>query len=313
MSFIKKKNLKSFEFSQNYLFFWDKLEKANWYLEQIIDTIDEDIDSRLVAALTAGPVSDGGQWDMAANVVEKYGLVPQAVYPDSFNSKASARMNNLITTKLREAAFTLRDLSKTLPNGERSSQLARYRKDILRQIHGILVLTLGVPPNPNEKFTWDYTDKDGKYNSITATPLEFYHDHVGFKASEHFSLVNDPRNEYMKHLTVDRLGNVVGGIPIRYINVDMKVLKDAAIAMIKKGVPVFFGCDVGKFSDKQKGILDPDLYLYELAFNITLGMDKAQRLKIMESQMTHAMVLTGVHIEDGKPVRWRSKLLPAGS
>lgn len=239
---------------------------------------------------------------MAVNVIEKYGIVPQKIYPDSFNSKASSKINSLITTKLREAAFTLRELATS---GASAKSLANYKIDIVKQIYGILVLTLGVPPRVDETFTWDYTDKDGKFGSVTATPLDFYRKNVGFKAAEHFSLVNDPRNEYLKHMTVERLGNVVGGIPVRYINADISVLKSAAIAMIKQNIPVFFGCDVGKYSDYTSGVLDPNLYLYELAFNVKLNMDKAQRLRIMESQMTHAMVLTAVHIVDGKPVRWR--------
>ncbi|KAA8892806.1 peptidase C1B, bleomycin hydrolase [Sphaerosporella brunnea] len=315
---MKKYKLAGFQFSQNYLFFWDKLEKANFFLGQIIDTVDEPLDGRLVQWLLQAPVNDGGQWDMVVNVVEKYGLVPQTVYPDSFNAMASGRINWLITAKLREAALQLRELAGSM---EKSDDLHRYKAKVMQEIYGVLVLSLGTPPKPDDTFTWNYVDKDQKYQSVVTTAADFYKDNVDAisfpgqlpslplqtKAhiSERFSLINDPRNEYMRLLTVDRLGNVRGGRRICYVNVDMETMKTAIIAMLKANYPVFFGCDVGKFSDSTKGIMDTELFDYELGFNITLNMNKTQRLQAGESLMTHAMVLSGVNIVGGKPTKWR--------
>lgn len=306
---MKKYNLKEFELSQAYLFFWDKLEKANWFLEQVLDTCDEDLDSRVVQELLGSPVSDGGQWDMAANLVSKYGLVPQILYPDSFNAMNSGVMGSIITTKLREDALTLRSMKKS---ATKSSILATKAK-MMQEVHCILTLMLGPPPKPNEQFAWEYYDTNDKYHQVSRTPLDFAKDlstasaarTLGTNVSAMFSLVNDPRNAYMRHLTVDRLGNVVGGRPITYVNVDMSTMKKAAIAMLKAGIPVFFGSDVGKFSNSRSGIMDTALYDYKLAFNISLNLSKSQRLKARESAMTHAMVLTAVQVEDGKSVRWR--------
>ncbi|KAH0604643.1 uncharacterized protein H6S33_006311 [Morchella sextelata] len=324
---IKKYKLSSFELSQSYLFFWDKLEKANFFLEQVIDTLDEPLDGRLMQYLLTSPVGDGGQWDMVVNLVEKYGLVPQALYPDSFNAKASARINWLITAKLREATLVLRDIAGSSTAGtKKSDELQAYKAKIVQQVYGILVLALGAPPKPEDTFTWTYYEKDGKCNTLTTTPIAFYKDNMGTCSmgasgmldtvsgvlsssdkgiGERFSLVNDPRNPYNRLMTVERLGNIVGARGVTYVNVDMDVMKAACIAMIKSQRPVFFGCDVGKFADTQKGILDTNLFDYELGFNVTLGMNKAQRLLTHESSMTHAMALTGVHIVDGKPVKWR--------
>jgi len=120
------------------------------------------------------------------------------------------------------------------------------------------------------------------------------------------SLVNDPRNSYNRLLTVSNLGNVWEGRPVSYVNVDKSVLKQACVEMIRKGYPIFFGSDVGKYLDSQKGIMDTNLIDYELGFDIKMGMTKAERLLVGESQMTHAMVLTAVHLDkEGKPVRWR--------
>ncbi|ETN41152.1 uncharacterized protein HMPREF1541_03087 [Cyphellophora europaea CBS 101466] len=306
---MKKHNLKEFELSQAYLFFWDKLEKANWFLEQVLDTCDEDLDSRLVQELLGAPVNDGGQWDMAANLVSKYGLVPQTLYPDSYNAMNSSAMGSIITTKLREDALVLRSMEKS---ATRSSILATKAK-MMQEVHCILTLMLGPPPKPDEKFAWEYYDANDKFHRVSKTPLDFANElstpaavrTLGTNVSSLFSLVNDPRNAYMKLLTVDRLGNVVGGRPITYVNVDMLTMKQAAVAMLKAGLPVFFGSDVGKFSNSSSGIMDTALYDYKLAFNISLNMSKSQRLKARESAMTHAMVLTGVQVDDGKSVRWR--------
>ncbi|KAG4026994.1 hypothetical protein MFRU_034g00530 [Monilinia fructicola] len=310
VALMKRHNLKEFELSQAYLFFWDKLEKSNYFLEQILDTAGEDLDSRLVQTLLSTPVSDGGQWDMVYNLVHKYGLVPQVLYPDSFNAQTSSVINSVITTKLREDALKLRAAAAT----QSASTLNNLKEKMVRQIHGILTLALGPPPASDTTFTWQYLDKDGKAQELKATPIEFSKELNTPKSikvtnstvHDMFSLVNDPRNEYNTLLTVNRLGNIVGGRPITYINVPMSTMKAACISMLKAGLPIFFGSDVGKYSNSQKGIMDLDLIDYELGFNVKLGMSKAQRLMTGESAMTHAMVLTAVHLdEQGKSVRWR--------
>ncbi|MCJ1242203.1 hypothetical protein MMC14_010210 [Varicellaria rhodocarpa] len=311
---MRRYNLKDFQLSQAYLFYWDKLEKANYFLEQILDTATEDLDGRLVQNLLQSPVGDGGQWDMVANLVEKYGLVPQELYPDSFNAMNSSTMDHIITTKLREDALVLRRLSSE-PESPKSN-LGGVKQKMMREIHLILTLMLGPPPNPHKDFTWDHYDKNDKFHSFKTTPLKFAAElssseslraNSGSDVHELFSLVNDPRNKYGELLTVSRLGNVMGMRGITYVNVDMPAritIKSACISMLRTGIPVFFGSDVGQFSNRT-GIMDTNLIDYELGFNIHLGLSKSQRLMTGESAMTHAMVLTAVHVVDGKPVRWR--------
>jgi bleomycin hydrolase len=296
----QKYDIKSFELSQAYLFFWDKVEKANYFLESILDTTGEDVDSRLVAALMASPVGDGGQWDMIVNLVSKYGIVPQVTYPDSWNAKNSGVMNRLLTSKLREDAIKLRS-AVALRNGK--AEIGELKEEMMREVVRILTLCLGPPPKIDEKFTWEFYDGSGKLKTVRLTPCEFAETtHV----KKFISLVNDPRNEYNRLLTVDHLGNVWDGRPITYVNVDKIVLKEACVAMIKKGLPIFFGSDVGKRLDGARGIMDTELFDMELGFNVSSNLSKAERLLTGESQMTHAMVLTAVHLDkDGKPVRWR--------
>jgi bleomycin hydrolase len=311
---MKKYRLSEFQLSQSYLFYWDKIEKANFFLENILDTASDDIDGRLVQALLADPVGDGGQWDMVANLVQKYGLVPQTLYPDSYNATSSSAMDRLITTKLREDALKLRSLASSTSSTTQRSAIAAEKEKMLREIHLILTLMLGPPPAPDKAFTWEFYDRDGTFCTVKTRPTAFAKELSdnktvralsGTDVHSLFSLVNDPRNPYNRLLSVKRLGNVYEGRPVTYVNVDMTTMKQACIQMLKRGLPIFFGSDVGKYSDSSKGIMDTDLYEYELGFNIKLGMKKAERLQTGESQMTHAMVLTAVHVVDGKSVRWR--------
>ncbi|KAI9849524.1 MAG: hypothetical protein M1837_004144 [Sclerophora amabilis] len=314
VALMRRYSLKEFELSQAYLFYWDKIEKANYFLEQILDTVAEELDGRLVQSLLSSPVGDGGQWDMVASLVSKYGLVPQSLYPDSFNAMNSRAMDGLITTKLREDGLELRRLASKLDSASFKSSLATTKQKMLKEIHLILTLALGPPPAPEEELLWEFTDKNDKFHRMDITPLRLAQELskpeairacAGSDVHQLFSLVNDPRNPYGELLGISRLGNVVGGRKVTYVNVDMTTMKTACIAMLRKGLPVFFGCDVGKLSDSSRGIMDLDLIDYELGFNVRLGMTKEQRLQTGESAMTHAMCLTGVNLVDGRSTRWR--------
>ncbi|KAK4124834.1 peptidase C1B, bleomycin hydrolase [Parathielavia appendiculata] len=320
VALMQKYGLDSFELSQAYLFFWDKLEKSNWFLEQIISTADMDLDSRLMQTMLREPLSDGGQWDMVYNLVTKYGLVPQCLYPDSFSANASGVLNSIIFTKLREDALILRKLLSNNPSSTTtttSAQISTAKAKMLREIQTILTLTLGPPPSATAPFEWSFTDKAGRARTVRTTPRAFAADIYSpgqFRITsavieKMVSLVHDPRHDPLSLLAVDRLGNVVGGRGVRYINVDMATLKRACVAMLRRGVPVFFGSDVGQCSDAKSGVMDLEVIDYEVGFNVSLlkGMDKAGRLRTGESQMTHAMVLTGVHVDEeiGETVRWR--------
>ncbi|GAA5874794.1 hypothetical protein JCM3774_003442 [Rhodotorula dairenensis] len=317
----RKLDLDEFQFSQSYLYFYDSLSKANYFLENMLDLADTPLDDRLVQNLMSEPENDGGQWDMLVNLLDTFGLVPQAVYPESTNSSATGRLDGLLTAKLREYALELRTLHdaalKSLaethegrPYGERkalAAQSARKRKDEqLAEIYRILAITLGQPPKPDDKFVWEYYDKkSSKYHRVETTPKQFYKD-VGVDVSQALSLVNDPRHEYKTLMTVDRLGNVWGGRPVKYVNADVDLLKETAVKLLKADTPVWFGCDVGKFSNTPLGIMSTKLWDFDEALGISLKMNKAQRLQTGESAMTHAMLLTAVNLDaEGKPTRWR--------
>jgi bleomycin hydrolase len=246
--------------------------------------------------------------------VQKYGVIPHAVYPDTYSATASSRLNWLLTTKLRENALVLREIQTS--GTEKSSAMIAKAK-MMEEIYGAMVLAFGKPPKPDDTFEWTYADKDGKYHRIKTTPLEFYKS-AEFKAEDHFSLINDPRNEYSKLYTVDRLKNgtspcdsivnrlVSEGRGIDYVNTTITTMKNVAIKMIKANKPVFFGSDVGQFSNSGLGVMDTELYDYTLGFNLSLGLTKAERIRVGSSTMTHAMVLTAVDLDEGgKPLKWR--------
>jgi len=300
---MEKMNLESFELSQAYLMFWDKLEKANFFLENIIETRDEPLDGRLVMWLLAYPVPDGGQWDMFVNLVKKYGVVPKSTMPETHNSSKSRPMNRLLVAKLREYAWVLREQHA---QGAAVDDLRQAKGEMMVEFYRMLAIHLGKPPS---SFLWEWRDKDKEFHRHgEITPQAFFEEYVGFDLDDMVCLINAPTQDkpYNKLYTVAYLGNVVGGHIVRYLNVDIETLKKATAAMIVDGRAVWFGCDVGKMLERQVGILDLDVYDYDLVYGTRFKLDKAGRLDYGHSRMTHAMVLTGVDLDDSEgPMKWR--------
>ena len=302
LEIVKNYNLSNFEFSQNYFMFWDKLEKANYFLENILKTLDQNYDSRLMMHLLQAPVQDGGQWDMFVNLIEKYGLVPKSVMPETNHSSKSSMMNYFLTHKLRECAFILRKSKKPRTT---IKQLRSKKEEMMSVIYSLLCMFLGNPPI---KFDWSIKDKNNKFTRFNnIDPLDFYRKFTKVKLKNKVCLINAPMsNKKMNELyTIDFLGNVVGGNIIKYANVEINELKKAAIKSIKNNEAVWFGCDVGKMFNRELGIMDMDLYDYEKLFDTKFKMNKASRLEYGDSAMTHAMLFTGVDLKRNTPRKWR--------
>ena len=298
----KKYNLNNFEFSQSYFMFFDKLEKANYFLESILSTLDEKSDSRLISWLVDSPIQDGGQWDMFVNLMEKYGIVPQSVMPESFHSSNSRSMNQLITRQLRKFASILRGKNK---EGATIYDLRNLKLKMMGDIYNMLCMFIGKPP---ESFDWQVRDKKNNFLRFeNLTPVDFYKKHVGMKLKDKVCLIHYPmNNKKMNELyTIKYLGNVVEGQIIKYLNINIDDMKKYSIKSLKNNEAVWFGCDVGKMFHRDVGVMDMDLYNYELTFGIDSEMDKATRLEYGDSQMTHAMLFTGVDIKSGDPIKWR--------
>ncbi|MCI0364900.1 MAG: C1 family peptidase [Phycisphaerales bacterium] len=302
---LKKMNLKEFEFSQNYTLFWDKFERANYFLEAIIETADRPVDDRTVAFLLDKPLEDGGQWNMFVNIVKKHGLAPKSAMPESQSSSDTQRMNSILLHKLRDGAKTLRDLRG---HSAPMEALRAAKLDILKVIHRILCIHLGTPP---AKFDWQWNDKDKAFHRDgEMTPQEFANKYVELKLDEYVCLVNDPRKSspVNRTFTVDYLGNVVGGDRVIYLNVEIGLMKEIAKRTIMEGEPVWFGCDVGKMMRRDLGVWDKKLFDFDTLYDTEFNLTKADRLVYHQTLMTHAMVFTGVDVVSDpteRARRWR--------
>ena len=289
---MKKYNLPNdFELSQGYLFYYDKIERANYFLEDVIATVNQDASSRLVSHLVAGAnlIGDGGQWDMLVNIVQKYGIVPKSVFPETKSCVASRRMNQFLKNKLRQYCSELRK-TYTANTSVTVEELRSMKVTMMTEYHSILSTFFGKPPTT---FDWSFRNNKKQYRMYkNLTPLSFSNDIVPYDVDGYVSLIHDPRNPYYKHYTVANLGNVVGGFPIRYLNVPIDILRALTIKSIDSDTPVWFGCDFGKCMHREKGILHDKIYDYESTFGVGFGMNKQERLLYGESLMTHAMVIT---------------------
>ncbi|MEG0287040.1 MAG: C1 family peptidase [Vagococcus sp.] len=295
-------NIKDFELSQNFTFFWDKFEKANYFYENILATANEELSSRKVAFLLQTPQQDGGQWDMLVAIIQKYGIVPKTVMPETFSSSQSRDLNTYLNKKLRKDAVTLRTL---VEQGASDEEIQKEKENMLQEIYNLLATSLGTPPST---FDYSYVDTDGEYQlKRNLTPQLFYDEFIGRNLSEYVSIINAPTADkpYNSVYTVEMLGNVVGGKEVRHLNVDIDTFKELAINQLKMGEAVWYGCDVGQSSTRDSGIMATDIYSVEETLDIDYSMTKAERLDYGESLMTHAMVITGVDLVDNKPTKWK--------
>ena len=296
--------VKGFELSEAYMLFWDKLEKSNYFYENVIDTANLPIGDRKIDFLMTTPQQDGGQWDMVCALFQKYGVVPKSVMPDTASRTNSAELNQVLNLKLRKDAVELRKLVNSADVTEK--EVEAKKEEMLSQVYRILVYTVGEPPT---KFDWSYRDDDKKFHEEhDITPQEFFKKYIDLDLPSFISTINAPTKDkpYNHVYTVELLGNVVGGRQVRHLNLDLDTFKAMAVKQLKAGQVVWFGSDVVKMSDRKLGIMDTDVYDLDGLFDIDLSMSKADALDYAESMMDHAMVLTGVDLDsEGKPTKWK--------
>lgn len=297
------KDTLSVEYSQNYLFFYDQLEKANLMLQGVIDCAKKPIDDPRVQFFFKNPINDGGTFCGVADLTEKYGLVPKSVMPETFSSDNTSRMAKMISSKLREFGLELRDMV----NGSKKPAAIKARKtEMLGTVYHMLTMTLG---EPVKQFQYAFKDKNGKavVPARTYTPLEFYKETVGGPLNGTFIMVmNDPRRPYNKTYEVEFDRHTYDGHNWKYLNLPMQDIENLAIASIKDGRKMYSSYDVGKQFDRKRGYLDTENYDYGSLLGTTFCMNKAQRISTFDSGSTHAMTLTAVDIDsNGKPLKWK--------
>ena len=295
---IDKYDLPGMEFSQSYLFFYDQLEKANLFLQGVIDTRNLPFEDRQVDWLFSNPLSDGGQFTGVSNLITKYGLVPAEAMPETYQANNTSQMANLLKLKLREFGLEIRAARKARP-----AELQQMKVRQLSEIYRMLALCLG---EPVKEFEWIRCNKNNEIVSReTYTPMSFYQEFIGEDLENNYIMVmNDPTREYGKVYEIDYDRHVYDGHNWLYINLPVERIKEMAIASIKDNVAMYFSCDVGKFQSRSKGTLDIANFDYESLMGVTFGMDKKQRVMTHASGSSHAMTLIAVDIVDGEPVKW---------
>lgn len=298
---IAKYGLGEFYFSQNYSFFWDQLEKANLFLQGIIDTRQKPIDDKMVEWLFKNPIGDGGQFTGISDNLMKYGVVPAEVMAETYSSEHTSRMSNLIGLKLKEYGLELREAAAA---GAKPADLEKKKTQMLGTVYRMLVLNLGEPPT---SFTWTRKNAAGEpVETKTYTPQSFYQEYIGKDLkNDYVMLMNDPSREFYKLYEIDYDRHAYDGKNWTYVNLPIEDIKQMAIASIKDSTMLYFSCDVGKFFDRERGLLDVNYYDYGSLLGTDFGMDKKERIQTFSSGSSHAMTLMAVDLDaNGTPKKW---------
>jgi bleomycin hydrolase len=314
---MKKYGLKAFTFSANYSYFWDLFEKANLFLQGVIDAKELAFEDRKVDWLFSNPLSDGGQFTGVSNLITKYGLVPAEAMPETYQANNTSQMATLLKLKLREDGLALRKAyeegfakGKTLPKKDAGKLMEKLDAELhnmklaqLSEIYRMLALCLG---EPVKEFEWTRCDKNNNIvDRRRYTPMSFYQEYIGEDLENNYVMImNDPCREYGKIYEIDYDRHVYDGHNWLYVNLPVERIKEMAIASIKDNVAMYFSCDVGKFYDRSKGVLDLANFDYESLMGVKFGMDKKERVQTHASGSSHAMTLIAVDIVDGVPVKW---------
>ena len=302
-NFAKRTDSLRVEFSQAYLFFYDQLEKANLFLQGVIDTGKKPIDDQRVQFFFKNPINDGGTFCGVADLTEKYGLVPKQVMPESYSSDNTSKMARLISSRLREDGLKLR---KMVAEGKKAADIEKAKTEMLATVYRMLALTIGQPPT---QFTYAHRNKDGKAvgEPKTYTPQEFFKEVVGDKLNGTFIMVmNDPRRPYYKTYEVELDRHTYDGHNWKYLNLPMDDIEQMAIASLKDGRKLYSSYDVGKMLDRKRGYGDTENFDYGSLMGTTFGMNKAERISTFDSGSTHAMTLTAVDLDaNGKAKKWK--------
>ena len=300
----KKCNIKGqFEISQNYIAYYDKLEKFNYFAQSLIQLVEGGAkhDDRKVAFLLSG-VGDGGQWQMYVNLVKKYGIVPKASFPETAQSSETAGSNSLCNSALREFASKI---FKSWEANKDHDKLMKLKEEFVDKIYAVLTSSFGVPP---QTFDFEYVDKDDKYHIESGlTPLEFFNKYIGEEIDDFVSIIHAPTKDkkYNKTYQIEYVNNVFGGKPVTHLNVSFDRMEKAIINQLKDGEIVWFGSDVSYFGDRERGIWDNQLFDYQTPFGLNKVYDKADMLDFYQAAMNHAMCIVGVSLKKGRPIRWK--------
>lgn len=293
----KKLNLEKFELSQNYVAFYDKLEKINYFMESVIELKDKDFSDRTLSFILQNAIGDGGQWDMFVSIIKKYGVVPQDAMPETYQSEHTGTMNKYLNRRLRKFAVEIK-------KAESLEAVYELKNACLKELYSYLCSCFGVPP---KSFDFEYVDSKKEYHyEKNLTAKEFYDKFVGVDLDEYVSIINAPTSDKPFHhmFTVKFLGNVVGK-EVAYLNLPLEEFKEAVIKQLSAKEVVWFGSDCGNYGDRKGGYWDNQSFDVNDMFEIDFDITKEDGLNSGDGAMNHAMVLTGVNLVDEKATKWK--------
>ncbi len=296
-------DLEKFELSQNYTTFYDKLEKANNFYEAVIAFGDRELLDRELLFLLDSAVEQGGTWQYLRELVKKYGVVPREVMPETKDSEEAGTLTDLLATKVRKDAVTLRGM---LHAGKPAGEIREAKRGMLRGVYGMLCRMLGQPPL---SFTYEYLDKDKKYHRLEKQTPQVFYKSIAESSLDDLVLVGNFPSHGRKPGGLYRLkpymANIYGVSEQVVLDLPLEDVKKMTVRTLEDGEPVWFGCNVTRMSNRDLEIFDEGLYNYEQLLGVDLHMSKAEMLDFRDIHCEHAMVFTGVNISDGKPDRWK--------
>ena len=293
---MEKYDLETFEFSQNFLFFYDKLEKSNLFLNQMILMRERDIHDRELEFLLDSPIGDGGQWHMVVDLVAKYGLAPMTAMPETYASSNTKDMNKLLKKRLRKAASQIRLVA------DFKTQSKIYQKT-MGDVYRILALALGEPP---QSFKWQYEDDDGKLSKAkTFTPQQFRDDVVNHDLADYVYLLQNPTKDYYQTYSIALDRDMIEKPDMAVLNIPGDVIKAQTLKAVLANEPIWFACDVGQEHLGSDGLMVRGIYDYEALLGVDFSLTKSEQLLYGESIPTHAMVFVGVDLVDKEARQWR--------
>ncbi|MDB5095948.1 MAG: peptidase C1-like family protein [Cyanobacteria bacterium RYN_339] len=294
---MTKLKLETFEFSNNYMIFWDRFEKANRFLTAMVDLRGQSPDDRKVDYLLREPCPDGGEWHMVANLIRKYGMAPKSAMAETANLVDSKFLNKVVDAKLRQTAAKL----FAAPEAE----VQEIKRQAMGDVYRILCILMGEPP---QRFDFSYRDKKKKFHAHRdLSPHTFYDQFVGVDVDDYVWVMSSPLDStpYQQTFYIEQFQNVVEGAPGVFVNVEMPALKDLAVRVVKDKQALLFGCDVLQASSRKVGIMDPAVMDYELLFNTSFAMSRKERMQFLQARLTHNMVILGVDLVDDQPLKWK--------
>lgn len=298
--FATKYKFKDFELSQNYLFFWDRIERANMFFQKIIATADKPLHDRTVDFYLSFALNDGGQWANAASIIEKYGVVPEYVMPDTHNTKDTSDVAEVFDSLMRKDAIELRAMVQTNAS---ATELQEAQERMMGDVYKVAAYSFGEPP---AKFDLEYRDDDKKFHQVLGlTPLKFYHEYFDTNLSDYVVVTNAPDHEMDRSYLMPAQDSVVDGLPIKFVNVPFAELQEGAIKQLQVGETVWVGNDVLQQMDRKRGLMDAKLYHREELLDVDFVMDKKHRLETKQAVVSHAMTLTGFDMVNDQPTRWK--------